>query len=203
MTVVKASVFEFQTSTSCQFWFIFILLCLLLSISVPFLNFIHFYFFTCQIFPLCPKQKKWEMMSCFLTPCLIWFCRQTPWNFHEVDCVEPNVPMVDICSFKPECRIKENIFCNDIRSMRYFLHAFSSMQHDKHCLAFAFTYREMSDFQGIAWIKVRKSPFLIFFWPIFGPLQRIAWTKVSKSPLFCLISKTRHFKVVDKYACHT
>ena len=30
------------------------------------------------------------------------------------------------------------------------------MRHDQHCLAFAFTYRETSDFQGIAWIKVSK-----------------------------------------------
>jgi len=37
--------------------------------------------------------------------------------------------------------------------MRFFLHAFSAMRHDQHCLAFAFTYRETSDFQGIAWIK--------------------------------------------------
>lgn len=70
-----------------------------------------------------------------------------------MDCEEPDVPMVEICSHQPKCRLKKNIFCNDIRSMRFFLHAFSSMRHDKHCLAFAFTYREMSDFQGIAWIK--------------------------------------------------
>ena len=81
--------------------------------------------------------------------------RQTPWNFHEMDCIEPDLPMVDICKFKPNCRLKGNVFCNDIRSMRFFLHAFSAMRHDKHCLAFAFTYREMSDFQGIAWIKVK------------------------------------------------
>merc|ERR1712141_491160 len=47
----------------------------------------------------------------------------------------------------------KNLFCNDIRSMRFLLHTFSGLRHDKHCLAFAFTYRKMSDFQGIAWIK--------------------------------------------------
>ena len=82
--------------------------------------------------------------------------RQTPWNFHEMDCTEPDLPMVDICTHKPNCRLKGNVFCNDIRSMRFFLHAFSAMRHDKHCLAFAFTYREMTDFQGIAWIKVSR-----------------------------------------------
>ena len=74
-----------------------------------------------------------------------------------MDCIEPDLPMVDICKSKPNCRLKGNVFCNDIRSMRFFLHAFSAMRHDKHCLAFAFTYREMSDFQGIAWIKVNNS----------------------------------------------
>ena len=64
--------------------------------------------------------------------------------------------MVDICNEKTNCRLKKNIFCNDIRSMRFILHAFSALRHDKHCLAFAFTYRKMSDFQGIAWIKVKK-----------------------------------------------
>ena len=64
--------------------------------------------------------------------------------------------MVDICNEKTNCRLKKNIFCNDIRSMRFLLHTFSGLRHDKHCLAFAFTYRKMSDFQGIAWIKVKK-----------------------------------------------
>ena len=64
--------------------------------------------------------------------------------------------MVDICNEKTNCRLKKNIFCNDIRSMRFLLHAFSGLRHDKHCLAFAFTYRKMSDFQGIAWIKVKN-----------------------------------------------
>ena len=72
-----------------------------------------------------------------------------------MDCDEPDVPMVEICGYKPKCRLTNNVFCNDIRSMRFFLHAFSAMKHDKHCLSFAFTYREMSDFQGIAWIKVK------------------------------------------------
>ena len=88
-----------------------------------------------------------------------------------MDCIEPDLPMVDICKFKPNCRLKGNVFCNDIRSMRFFLHAFSAMRHDKHCLAFAFTYREMSDFQGIAWIKVKilkirnfDGIFIVRFW---------------------------------------
>ena len=94
--------------------------------------------------------------------------RQTPWNFHEMDCTEPDLPMVDICKHKPNCRLKGNVFCNDIRSMRFFLHAFSAMRHDKHCLAFAFTYREMTDFQGIAWIKVsrrKKVPWIRYLSP--------------------------------------
>ena len=91
--------------------------------------------------------------------------RQTPWNFHEMDCDEPDVPMVEICGHKPKCRLTNNVFCNDIRSMRFFLHAFSAMKHDKHCLSFAFTYREMSDFQGIAWIKVNIS-----FWKLLKKL---------------------------------
>ena len=81
---------------------------------------------------------------------------QAKWKFEKMDCIEPDVPMVDICSYKPDCLFKNNIFCNKFRSMRFFLHAFSAMRHDQHCLAFAFTYRETSDFQGIAWIKVSK-----------------------------------------------
>lgn len=78
---------------------------------------------------------------------------QAKWKFEKMDCIEPDVPMVDICSYKPDCLFKNNIFCNKFKSMRFFLHAFSAMRHDQHCLAFAFTYRETSDFQGIAWIK--------------------------------------------------
>ena len=81
---------------------------------------------------------------------------QAKWKFEKMDCIEPDVPMVDICSYKPDCLFKNNIFCNKFKSMRFFLHAFSAMRHDQHCLAFAFTYRETSDFQGIAWIKVSK-----------------------------------------------
>ena len=107
-------------------------------------------------------------ISDFLVSQLIWkkiLYRQTPWNFHEMDCDEPDVPMVEICGHKPKCRLTNNVFCNDIRSMRFFLHAFSAMKHDKHCLSFAFTYREMSDFQGIAWIKVNIS-----FWKLLKKL---------------------------------
>lgn len=83
--------------------------------------------------------------------------RPSEWNVQETDCEEPDVPMADLCSVKPRCRYKGKnkygIFCNDMRSMRFFLHAFSARKHDQHCLAYAFTYRDMSDFQGIAWIK--------------------------------------------------
>ena len=63
--------------------------------------------------------------------------------------------MSDLCMVKPKCkRNHHNIFCNDIRSMRFYIHAFSAMDHSNYCLAYAFTYRDMQDFQGIAWIKV-------------------------------------------------
>jgi hypothetical protein len=38
--------------------------------------------------------------------------------------------------------------------MRFYIHAFSARNHSNYCLAYAFTYRDMQDFQGIAWIKV-------------------------------------------------
>ena len=51
--------------------------------------------------------------------------------------------------------------------MRFFLHAFSAnslvrknTQLANVCLAYAFTYRDIDDFQGIAWIKVIKMYFL-------------------------------------------
>ena len=103
---------------------------------------------------LCGHNGK-VFLSCS-TPCLLSDFSQAKWKFEKMDCVEPDVPMVDICSYKPDCLFKSNIFCNKFRSMRFFLHAFSAMRHDQHCLAFAFTYRETSDFQGIAWIKVSK-----------------------------------------------
>ena len=63
---------------------------------------------------------------------------------------------------KPNCKYNAStIFCNKIKTMRFFLHAFSlnrtqRNQGDKGrvCLAYAFTYRDITDFQGIAWIKV-------------------------------------------------
>ena len=116
-------------------------------------SFHHAHFYRWFFWPCC---KKW----CFertLKLVLYLSFSQAKWKFKDVDCIEPDVPMVDICSYKPDCLFKNNIFCNKFRSMRFFLHAFSAMRHDQHCLAFAFTYRETSDFQGIAWIKVRLS----------------------------------------------
>ena len=48
--------------------------------------------------------------------------------------------------------------------MRFLLHAFSAnlLEFLKNtrlgdiCLAYAFTYRDLDDFQGIAWIKVSR-----------------------------------------------
>ena len=81
------------------------------------------------------------------------------------DCVEPNLPMADLCSVPVNCSNSEtvtgrrNVFCNDIRSMRFYLHLFSARQKHlgRFCLAYALTYRVMTDFQGIAWIKVVTS----------------------------------------------
>ena len=74
-----------------------------------------------------------------------------------MDCDEPShLPMSDLCMVKPSCKRNDhNIFCNDIRSMRFYIHAFSARNHSNYCLAYAFTYRDMQDFQGIAWIKVK------------------------------------------------
>ena len=61
---------------------------------------------------------------------------------------------------KPMCKNKSNLFCNQINTMRFYLHAFSSngsilkYKLEEFCLSFAFTYRKIDDFQGIAWIKV-------------------------------------------------
>jgi len=76
-------------------------------------------------------------------------------NFDETDCEEmEHVSMRDLCRVKPRCRTNQtNIFCNHIQSMRFYLHAFSTQAHQDFCLAFAFTFRNLEDFQGIAWIK--------------------------------------------------
>ena len=48
---------------------------------------------------------------------------------------------------------KSVMFC----PFRFYLHLFSAQAIHRHfCLSYALTYRNMEDFQGIAWIKVRK-----------------------------------------------
>ena len=90
--------------------------------------------------------------------CFVHFYRKT--KFYETDCEElDEVPIDELCRALPTCRTNQtNVFCNYIRSMRFYLHAFSSTRtHGDVCLSFAFTFRNLDDFQGIAWIKVSIS----------------------------------------------
>ena len=82
-------------------------------------------------------------------------------KFYETDCEElDETPIDELCRALPTCNKtnQTNMFCNYIRSMRFYLHAFSSTigyPSDDVCLSFAFTFRNLDDFQGIAWIKAR------------------------------------------------
>ncbi|TRY80410.1 hypothetical protein TCAL_16786 [Tigriopus californicus] len=87
---------------------------------------------------------------------------ESPCDFHPrdpfgkvVDCQEPNIPMSDLCQEPILCKhnMTYNVFCNDIRTMRFYLHLFSAQDHAPFCLSYALTYRQMNDFQGVAWIK--------------------------------------------------
>lgn len=90
--------------------------------------------------------------------------------FYETECEElEEVEIAKLCQIKPSCPSRKNgtldsrlqdrnVFCKHIRSMRFYLHAFSSnhvkkFHHEDFCLSFAFTHRNLDDFQGIAWIK--------------------------------------------------
>ncbi|XP_040573126.1 disintegrin and metalloproteinase domain-containing protein 10 homolog [Lepeophtheirus salmonis] len=69
-------------------------------------------------------------------------------------CDEKVMPMGEMCNEPIVCDNLKHVFCNNLTSLRFYLHAFSAFRnHGAFCLSYAFTYRNMSDFQGIAWVK--------------------------------------------------